>query len=140
MSHPLVTAAAEQLAAAEGRRTAAREVALRTWGPRSVTAASRHARRLLGPAAVALQWGITGLLSFEENHLQAVAALGTVSGRRLELHYSGLRGTEDISLRVSCESCAGQSIHEVMSLEQLGLLLSEAFATSSDAPKDGGPA
>nr|WP_186337705.1 MULTISPECIES: DUF6195 family protein [Streptomyces] len=81
MSHPIMHAAATHLKEAEERRMAAREDAFRTWGPRSVTAASNYARRLLGDATVTLDREVLGLLSFEE-HLQAFASLDTAGGGR----------------------------------------------------------
>lgn len=136
--HPIMAAAARQLTTAEDRRTAARESAFRTWGPRSIAAASRHARFLLGTAAATLDWETLGLLSFEE-HLQAVVPLDTVAGQHLELYYTDQGGTERILLRVSCVSCPSQHVHEVTSLEQLGLLLSQTPAWQSIDPHDGGP-
>ncbi len=137
MSHPIMLAAAKHLTAAEEQRKATRENAFRTWGPRSVAAASKYARRLLGDAAVTLDWEILGLLSFEE-HLQAFASLDTVGGQHLELYYTDQGGTELISLRVSCVSCPSQHVHEVTSLEQLGQLLSQTPAWPSIDPRDGG--
>ncbi|MFJ8625608.1 DUF6195 family protein [Kitasatospora sp. NPDC093550] len=137
MPHPIMVSAAEQLTAGEKRRTAAREDAFRTWGPRSTEAASRYAHRLLGAEAVTLEWQTLGLLSFEE-HLQAFASLDTVGGQHLELYYSDQGGTESITLRVSCISCPSQHVHAVTSLEQLGQLLSQTAAWSSISPRDGG--
>ncbi|MCD9880388.1 DUF6195 family protein [Streptomyces guryensis] len=137
MSHPIMFAAAQRLATAEERRKAARENAFRTWGPRSVTAASKYARRILGDTAVTLDWEVLGLLSFEE-HLQAFASLDTVGGQHLELYYSDEGSTERILLRVSCVSCPSQHVHEVTSLEQLGQLLSQTPAWGSIDPRDGG--
>ncbi|MFF4500373.1 DUF6195 family protein [Streptomyces sp. NPDC001401] len=137
MSHPIMFAAARHLATAEERRKEAREDAFRTWGPRSVTAASKYARRVLGDTAVTLEWEVLGLLSFEE-HLQAFASLDTVGGQHLELYYSDEGGTERILLRVSCVSCPSQHVHEVTSLEQLGQLLSQTPAWGSIDPRDGG--
>ncbi|MGW4883480.1 DUF6195 family protein [Streptomyces murinus] len=139
MSHPIMHAAATRLKEAEERRMAAREDAFRTWGPRSVTAASKYARRLLGDAAVTLDWEVLGLLSFEE-HLQAFASLDTAGGQHLELYYTDQGGTERISLRVSCISCPSQHVNEVTSLEQLGQLLSQTPAWSSIDPQGGGNA
>ncbi|WP_030711201.1 DUF6195 family protein [Streptomyces sp. NRRL F-2580] len=137
MSHPIMFAAAKHLTTAEERRTAARENAFRTWGPRSITAASKYARRLLGDEAVTLDWEVLGLLSFEE-HLQAFASLDTVGGQHLELYYTDQGGTERILLRVSCVSCPSQHVHEVTSLERLGQLLSQTPAWQSIDPRDGG--
>ncbi|MGW1123843.1 DUF6195 family protein [Streptomyces sp. NPDC002526] len=137
MSHPIMSAAAQRLATAEEQRKNAREDAYRTWGPRSVTAASKYARRILGDAAVTLDWEVLGLLSFEE-HLQAFASLDTVGGQHLELYYTDQGGTERISLRVSCVSCPSQHVHQVTSLEQLGQLLSQTPAWSDIDPRDGG--
>lgn len=137
MTHPIMFAAAKRLTTAEERRTAERENAFRTWGPRSITAASKYARRLLGDEAVTLGWEILGLLSFEE-HLQAFASLDTVGGQHLELYYTDQGGTERITLRVSCQSCPSQHVHEVTSLEQLGQLLSQTPAWQSIDPRDGG--
>jgi hypothetical protein len=137
MSHPIMFAAAEHLTTAEERRTAERENAFRTWGPRSIAAASKYARRLLGNAAVTLDWETLGLLSFEE-HLQAIASLDTVGGQHLELYYTDQGGTERILLRVSCVSCPSQHVHEVTSLEQLGQLLSQTPAWQSVNPRNGG--
>lgn len=137
MSHPIMFAAAQRLTAAEERRTTARENAFRTWGPRSITAASKYARHLLGDEAVTLDWEVLGLLSFEE-HLQAIASLDTVGGQHLELYYTDQGGTERILLRVSCVSCPSQHVHEMTSLEQLGRLLSQTPAWQSIDPRDGG--
>lgn len=137
MSHPIMFAAAKRLTTAEARRTAARENAFRTWGPRSITAASKYARRLLGDEAVTLDWEVLGLLSFEE-HLQAFASLDTVGGQHLELYYTDQDDTERILLRVSCVSCPNQHVHEVASLEQLGQLLSQTPAWQSIDPGHGG--
>ena len=137
MSHPILFTAAKHLATAEERRTAVRENAFRTWGPRSITAASKYARRILGDEAVTLGWEVLGLLSFEE-HLQAVASLDTVGGQHLELYYTDQGGTERILLRVSCVSCPSQHVNEVTSLEQLGQLLSRSPAWPSSDPRDGG--
>ncbi|MCH0566961.1 DUF6195 family protein [Streptomyces sp. MUM 2J] len=137
MSHLIMFAAAKHLTTAEERRTAAREAAFRTWGPRSITAASKYARTLLGDAAVTLDWEVLGLLSFEE-HLQAVASLDTTGGQHLELYYTDQGGTERISLRVSCVSCPSQHVHQVTSLEQFGQLLSQTPAWSDIAPREGG--
>lgn len=137
MSHPIMFAAAKHLTTAEERRKTARETAFRTWGPRSITAASKYARTLLGDAAVTLDWEVLGLLSFEE-HLQAFASLDTTGGQHLELYYTDQGGTERISLRVSCVSCPSQHVHEVTSLEQLGQLLSQTPAWQDISPRDGG--
>ncbi len=137
MSHPIMFAAAKHLTTAEEQRTAAREKAFRTWGPRSVAAASKYARRLLGDEAVTLDWEVLSLLSFEE-HLQAFALLDTVGGQHLELYYTDQGGTERILLRVSCVSCPSQHMHEVTSLEQLVQLLSLTPAWPSIDPRDGG--
>ncbi|MET9142962.1 DUF6195 family protein [Streptomyces sp. NPDC004042] len=137
MSHPIMFAAAKHLAAAEERRKAVREDAFHSWGPRSVTAASKCARRLLGDAAVTLGWEVLGLLSFEE-HLQAVTSLDAVGGQHLELYYTDQNGTERIFLRVSCMSCPSQHVHEVTSLEQFGRLLSQTPAWQDIDPRDGG--
>ncbi|MFI6372401.1 DUF6195 family protein [Streptomyces sp. NPDC050546] len=136
MSHPIMFAAAKHLTAVERRRTASREDAFRTWGPRSITAASKYARRLLGDAAVTLDWEVLGLLSFEE-HLQACASLDTVGGQHLELYFTDQGGTERILLRVSCVSCPSQHVHHVTSLEQLGQLLSQTPAWQSIDPREG---
>ncbi|MEW1674905.1 DUF6195 family protein [Streptomyces noursei] len=137
MSHPIMFAAAKHLTTAEERRKNAREAAFRTWGPRSITAASKYARALLGDAAVTLDWEVLGLLSFEE-HLQAFASLDTTGGQHLELYYTDQGGTERLSLRVSCVSCPSQHVHEVTSLEQLGQLLSQTPAWQGIAPREGG--
>ncbi|MFD7580550.1 DUF6195 family protein [Kitasatospora sp. NPDC059817] len=137
MPHPIMVAAAEYLTAGEKRRTAARESAFLTWGPRSTEAAARYAHRLLSAEAATLEWQTLGLLSFEE-HLQAFASLDTVGGQHLELYYSDQGGTESITLRVSCMSCPSQHVHEVTSLEQLGQLLSKTPAWPFIAPQDGG--
>ncbi|KUO00067.1 DUF6195 family protein [Streptomyces caeruleatus] len=137
MSHPIMIAAANRLTRAEERRTAARENAFRTWGPRSIAAASKYARRLLGDEAVTLDWEVLGLLSFEE-HLQAFAPLDTVAGQHLELYYTDEGGTERLQLRVSCASCPSQHVHDVTSLEQLGQLLSQTPAWQSIDPRNGG--
>ncbi|ARF73757.1 hypothetical protein B7C62_16910 [Kitasatospora albolonga] len=137
MSHPIMFAAAKHLTTAEEQRRTARETAFRTWGPRSITAASSYARTLLGDAAVTLEWEVLGLLSFEE-HLQAVASLDTAGGQHLELYYTDQGGTERISLRVSCVSCPSQHVHQVTSLEQFGQLLSQTPAWSDIAPREGG--
>ncbi|MEW1721590.1 DUF6195 family protein [Streptomyces sp. NPDC093109] len=137
MTHPIMLAAAEQLTTAEERRTAAREDAFRTWGPRSVAAASRYARHVLGAEAATLGWEVLGLLSFEE-HLQAVASLDTVGGQHLELYFTDQGGTERLELRVSCVSCPSQHVHEVTSLEQLGQLLSQTPAWQFINPRNGG--
>ncbi|MGW7292826.1 DUF6195 family protein [Streptomyces xiamenensis] len=138
MSHPIMYAAAKRLRIAEDRRSAARERAFRTWGPKSVTAAARYARSVLGDEAVTLDWEVLGLLSFEE-HLQAFASLGTIEGQQhLELYYTDQGGAERLLLRVSCVSCTSQHVHEVTSLEQLGLVLSQTAAWSSIDPRDGG--
>ncbi|MFJ2818495.1 DUF6195 family protein [Streptomyces sp. NPDC087294] len=137
MSHPIMSAAAKHLATAEEQRTAARENAFRTWGPRSIAAASKYARGLLGDEAVTLDWEILGLLPFEE-HLQALASLDTVGGQHLELYYTDQGGTERLLLRVSCVSCPSQHVHEVTSLEQFGRLLSQTPAWQFIDPRDGG--
>lgn len=137
MSHPIMFAAAERLTVAEERRTAEREAAFRTWGPRSVTAASKFARNLLGDAAVTLDWDVLGLVSFEE-HLQAVASLDTVGGQHLELYYTDQGGKERLQLRVTCVSCPSQHVHDVTSLEQLGQLLSQTPAWQTINPRNGG--
>ncbi|MFD0544740.1 DUF6195 family protein [Streptomyces mexicanus] len=139
MTHPLMSAAAEQLTAAEERRAAERENAFRTWGPRSVTAAAEFARHVLGEAAATLEWDVLGLLPFE-GHLQAVAPLDTVGGQRLELYYSGQGDVERLMLRVSCVSCPSQAVHEVTSLEQFGRLLSWTPAWQYINPRNGGEA
>ncbi|MGX2994878.1 DUF6195 family protein [Streptomyces sp. JNUCC 64] len=136
MPHPIMVSAAEQLTAAEKRRTAAREDAFHTWGPRSVKAAALYAHRLLGAEAATLEWETLGLLSFEE-HLQAFASLDTVGGQHLELYYSDQGGTESIALRVSCMSCPSQHVHEVTSLEQFGLLLSQTPVWPFINPREG---
>ncbi|MFF1420635.1 DUF6195 family protein [Streptomyces sp. NPDC058280] len=137
MSHPIMFAAAKRLTTAEELRTVARENAFRTWGPRSITAASKYARRLFGDEAITLDWEILGLLSFEE-HLQAFASLDTVGDQHLELYYTDQGGAERILLRVSCASCPSQHVHEVTSLEQLGQLLSQTPAWQDIDPRDGG--
>lgn len=137
MSHPIMSAAAKHLTTAEERRRAARENAFRAWGPRSIAAASKYARRLLGDEAVTLDWEVLGLLSFEE-HLQAFASLDTVAGQHLELYYTDQGGTERVLLRASCVSCPSQHVHEVTSLEQLGQLLSQTPAWQSINLRDGG--
>jgi hypothetical protein len=137
MTHPIMFTAAQHLTTAEERRTAARENAFRTWGSRSTTAASKYARRLLGDAAVTLDWEVLGLLSFEE-HLQAFASLDTVGGQHLELYYTDQGGTERILLRVSCVNCPSQHVNEVTSLEQLGQLLSRTPAWPFIDPREGG--
>ncbi|MGW4503639.1 DUF6195 family protein [Streptomyces sp. NPDC004436] len=137
MPHPIMVSAAEHLTAGERRRTAAREDAFHTWGPRSTKAAADFAHRLLGADAATLEWQTMGLLSFEE-HLQALASLDTVGGQHLELYFSDQGGTESITLRVSCMSCPSQHVHEVTSLEQLGQLLSQTPAWSVINPREGG--
>ncbi|MEU6295280.1 DUF6195 family protein [Streptomyces erythrochromogenes] len=137
MPHPIMVSAAEHLTAGEKRRTAAREDAFHTWGPRSTKAAANFAHQLLGADAATLEWQTLGLLSFEE-HLQAFASLDTVGGQHLELYYSDQGGTESITLRVSCLSCPSQHVHEVTSLEQLGQLLSQTPAWSVINPREGG--
>ncbi len=137
MLHPIMVSAAEQLTAGEKRRTAAREDAFRTWGPRSTEAAAQYAHRLLGEEAATLEWQTLGLLSFEE-HLQAFASLDTVGGQHLELYYSDQGGTESITLRVSCMSCPSQHVHGVTSLEQLGRLLSQTPVWPLINPANGG--
>ncbi|MFD0370767.1 DUF6195 family protein [Streptomyces sp. NPDC127114] len=137
MPHPIMVSAAEQLTLDRWRRTAARQDAFRTWGPRSTKAAANFAHRLLGADAATLEWQTLGLLSFEE-HLQAFASLDTVGGQHLELYYSDQGGTESITLRVSCMSCPSQHVHAVTSLEQLGHLLSQTPAWQYIAPQDGG--
>ncbi|MBD0688487.1 hypothetical protein BG452_04870 [Streptomyces sp. CBMA123] len=137
MPHSIMVSAAEHLTAGEKRRTAAREDAFRTWGPRSTKAAAHYAYQLLGAEAATLEWQTLGLLSFEE-HLQAFASLDTVGGQHLELYYSDHGGTESITLRVSCMSCPSQHVREVTSLEQLGQLLSQTPAWPFIAPQDGG--
>ncbi|MGV9269463.1 DUF6195 family protein [Kitasatospora sp. NPDC003701] len=137
MLHPIMVCAAEQLTAGEKRRTAAREDAFRTWGPRSVEAAARYAHQLLGAEAATLEWQTLGLLSFEE-HLQAFTSLDTVGGQHLELYFSDQGGTESITLRVSCMSCPSQHVHEVTSLEQLGRLLSQTPVWPLINPSNGG--
>ncbi|GAB2787890.1 DUF6195 family protein [Streptomyces daliensis] len=137
MSHPIMFAAAERLVIAERWRKAEREAAFRTWGPRSVTAASKFARQLLGSAAATLDWDVLGLLSFEE-HLQAVAGLDTVGGQHLELYYTNQGGTERLQLRVSCVSCPSQHVHDVTSLEQFGQLLAQTPAWASINPGNEG--
>lgn len=137
MSHPIMIAAAKHLMVAEERRAAARETAFRTWGPRSITAASKYARHLLGADAATLDWEILGLLPFEE-HLQAFASLDTVGGQHLELFYTDQGGTERILLRVSCVTCPSQHVHEVTSMDQLGQMLARTPAWQSIDPRDGG--
>lgn len=137
MSHPIMFAAAKHLTTAEDRRKNAREAAFRTWGPRSITAASKYARTVLGDAAVTLDWEVLGLLSFEE-HLQAFTSLDTTGGQHLELYYTDQGGMERLSLRISCVSCPSQHVHEVTSLDQLGQLLSQTPAWQDIAPREGG--
>ncbi|NJQ04050.1 DUF6195 family protein [Streptomyces lonarensis] len=137
MSHPIMSAALRHLAATEARHKTAREAAFRTWGPRSVTAASKYARALLGDAAVTLGWEALSLLSFDED-LQASAQLGTLSGQRFELHYADQGGTERIVLRVSCTSCPRTEAHQVTSLDGLGRLLSRSPAWQDIGSHDGG--
>ncbi|ATM24802.1 hypothetical protein SMD44_p20019 (plasmid) [Streptomyces alboflavus] len=127
MTHPIMFSAAERLSAAERRRTTERETAFRTWGPRSLAAASKYARTVLGEEATSLSWDVLGILPFD-NHLQAVASLDTVEFQHLELYYSGEDGKERLLLRVSCVSCTQQLVEEVTSLEQLGRLLSRTAA------------
>ncbi|WP_411143082.1 DUF6195 family protein [Streptomyces sp. x-80] len=138
MTHPIMFAAAKLLITAEERRTAARESAFRTWGPRSVTAASRYARSVLGDEAVTLEWEPLEVLRLEE-HLQALVSLDTVGGQHLELYYSGNGdGTERLALRRSCISCPSQQVDDVTSLEQLGQLLSRTPAWQEINPRNGG--
>lgn len=138
MTHPIMFAAARRLVTEEERRTAVRENAARTWGPRSVSAASKYARRVLGDEAVTLEWEPLGVLRLEEN-LQAFASLDTVAGQHLELYYSGDgQETERLVLRRSCISCPSQQVDEVASLEQLGRLLAQTPAWQSINPRNGG--
>ena len=137
MPHPIMVSAADHLTAGERRRTAAREDAFRTWGPRSIEAAAQYAHRLFGDEAATLEWQTLGLLSFEE-HLQAFASLDTVGGQHLELYHSDQGGMESITLRVSCMSCPSKHVHEVTSLEQLGQLLSQTPAWPFISPRGGG--
>lgn len=123
MPHPITRAAAERLTAAEQKHAQARQAAFRAWGPKSVAAASEHAHRILGDEAADLEWKPLGVLRSDE-HLQAVASLGTVAGQHLKLYYSGEGSRERIVLRTSCETCGSQQAHEVTSLEHLGRLLS----------------
>ncbi|GAA3162231.1 MULTISPECIES: DUF6195 family protein [Streptomyces] len=136
MTHPLMLAAAAELAAAEDRRIAERERRFRTWGPRSVSAAATYAGRVLGEGAAALEWEVLGLLPVEE-HLQATAPLGSVGGQQLDLYYSGDGEVERIALRASCGSCPSQMVHDVASLEQLGRLLSQTPAWQLINPLNG---
>ncbi|MFC7928737.1 DUF6195 family protein [Streptomyces cinereoruber] len=129
MPHPILFAAAKRLVREDQRRAAAREEAIRAWGPRSVTAASRYARRLLGDEAVTLHWEAAVGVAPEENLLQAVAPLDAAASERLELRYNGAPdGTQQIELRWSCAACPAQQVNEVTSLEQLGRLLSRTGA------------
>lgn len=138
MTHPIMFAAAIRLTTEERRRTAARENAFRSWGPRSVTAASSFARRVLGDEAVSLGWEALGVLPFVE-HLQAVAPLDTVGGQHLELYYSHEDGAaERIVLRQSCLYCPSQQTDEVTSLGQLGQLLSQTRVWQIIDPRNGG--
>ncbi|MGJ5898381.1 DUF6195 family protein [Streptomyces niveiscabiei] len=128
MPHPLMLAAASKLVRAEQLRSAARTQAFHTWGTRAVTAASKHARRLLGDEAVTLKWEALGVLH-PDDLLQAIAPLGTVAGQRLELHYSGDgKQTERLALRRSCGTCPAQHLDDVDSLEHLGRLLARTPA------------
>ncbi|MFE0177972.1 DUF6195 family protein [Streptomyces sp. NPDC059002] len=121
MTHPLMYVAAK-------RHTTVREQALRSWAPRSVTAASQYARRVLGDDAATLTWEALGVLRLEE-HLQAFSSLDTASGQHLVLHYSGDgEGDERLVLRRTCDSCTSQQADVVTSLEQLGLLLTRTAA------------
>ncbi|MGA4842149.1 DUF6195 family protein [Streptomyces sp. G45] len=137
MTHPIMLAAAERLTASEKRRTAERETAFRTWGPRSLAAASKYALAVLGEEAASLSWDVLGILPFDE-HLQAVASLDTVEGQHLELYYSGEDGVERLMLRVSCVSCTHQMAEEVTSLEQFGRLLSRTVAWREINGRNGG--
>ncbi|MFJ8385596.1 DUF6195 family protein [Streptomyces sp. NPDC094438] len=138
MTHPIMFAAAKRLVTEEQRRTAIRENAFRTWAPRSVTAASKYARRLLGDEAVTLDWQALGVLRLEE-HLQAFASLDTVAGQHLELYYSGDgEDAERLVLRRSCISCPSQQVDDVTSLEHLGRLLAQTPAWQAINPRDGG--
>ncbi|MEU7183231.1 MULTISPECIES: DUF6195 family protein [Streptomyces] len=138
MTHPIMFAAAKQLVTAEERRTAARENAFRTWGPRSVTAASRYAGSVLGDEAVTIEWEPLGVLRLED-HPQAFASLDTVGGQHLELYYSGDGdGAERLVLRRSCIACPSQQVDDVTSLEQLGRLLSQTPAWRDINPRNGG--
>lgn len=136
MPHPIMSAAAKALVTAEVRRTAARELAWRTWGPRSTKAASAYARRVLGNESASITWEVLGLLPFGES-LQASAWLGTVAG--LELHYLGDGEDERLALRVSCTTCPSQQTTDLTSLEQLGRILPQTPAWQSiDARNSGG--
>ncbi|MCC3767687.1 DUF6195 family protein [Streptomyces sp. UNOC14_S4] len=138
MSHPIMVAAAKKLVHEEERRTTAREVAFRTWGARSVTAASKYARNVLGAEAVTLAWEALGVLGLDDL-LQAVVPLDTVAGQHLELYYSGdSTGTERLALRRSCITCPTQYVDDVTSLEQFGRLLSQTAAWQSINPRNGG--
>lgn len=138
MTHPIMFAAAKRLVAEEERRTAVREHSFRTWAPRSVTAASKYTRRLLGDEAVTLDWQALGVLRLEE-HLQALAWLDTVAGQHLELYYSGDGGgMERLVLKRSCLSCPSQQVDEVTSLEHLGRLLAQTPAWQALTSRDGG--
>ncbi|MFE4633112.1 DUF6195 family protein [Streptomyces sp. NPDC056773] len=138
MTHPIMSAAAKALVTADVRRAAARELAWRTWGPRSTKAASAYARRVLGNEAASITWDALGLLPFGGN-LQASARLETVSGQRLELHYVGDGEDERLALRVSCTTCTSQQTTDLTSLEQLGRLLARTPAWQSiDARNSGG--
>ncbi|WP_338684661.1 hypothetical protein QD712_29685 [Streptomyces acidiscabies] len=128
MPHPLMLAAASKLVRAEQLRSAARTQAFHTWGTRAVTAASKHARRLLGDEAVTLKWEAPGVLH-PDDLLQATAPLGTVAGQHLELHYSGDgKRVERLALRRSCGTCPAQHLDDIDSLEHLGRLLARTPA------------
>lgn len=137
MTHPIMVAAAKRLTIAEERRIAERENTFRTWGPRSVTAASQFARQILGDEAATLEWKVLGLLPFE-GHLQAIASLDTVGGQHLELYYSGEGETERLMLRASCVTCPNQIVQDVTSMEQLGQLLSQTPAWQFINPRRNG--
>ncbi|MEU5545147.1 DUF6195 family protein [Streptomyces sioyaensis] len=134
MTHPIMLAAADELASAEERRVAERESRFRSWGPKSVTAATTYARAVLGAEAATLEWEVLGLLPFK-GHLQAISVLGSVDGQRLELYYSGEGDLERLMLRVSC---LHQTMEEVTSLERLGQLLAKTPAWTVIAPRTGG--
>ncbi|MET8980936.1 DUF6195 family protein [Streptomyces sp. NPDC004539] len=128
MPHPLMLAAAAKLVRAEQLRSAARTQAFHTWGARAASAASKHARRLLGDEAVTLKWEALGVLRLDDL-LQAIAPLGTVAGQHLELHYSGDgKQVERLALRRSCGTCPAQQLDDVDSLEHLGRLLAQTPA------------
>lgn len=138
MSHPLLLAAASQLVREEEHRSLLRQYTFRTWGSRSVAAASTHARRLLGEKATTLHWTAVGVLR-QDDVLQAVAPLGTEAGQHLELHYSGDgKGNGRLALRRSCGTCPAQHLDDVTSLEHLGRLLAQTPAWAAVSPRNGG--